>query len=195
MARFIFTAQMKAWMRANYMLPLGALTIAFNHRFGTTCSNEAINGFRKRLGLTTGRSGCFLPGHVPANKGKQGLTKANRGSFGSGHRLHNAMCPGDEALTKDGYIKVKVAEPDKWELKHRLVWEQHNGEIPKGGVIRFIDDNRLNCVIENLMLVTTGENAVINRWYSGVVPEHKYTVLALARIKSAMAKKQGSTVS
>ena len=34
---------------------------------------------------------------------------------------------GTETLRSDGYIWVKVEEPNKWRLKQRLLWEQHNG--------------------------------------------------------------------
>lgn len=64
--------------------------------------------------------------------------KANRGSFKKGNRPGNTARVGDETLTDDGYIRVKVAEPNRWELKHRLVWEKYRGEIPENGVIRFI---------------------------------------------------------
>ncbi|WP_404317541.1 HNH endonuclease signature motif containing protein [Klebsiella oxytoca] len=190
MARFMYTREMKAWMRANYLLRLDQLTIAFNHRFGTTRTGESLNGLRKRLGLKTGRSGCFLPGSVPPNKGTKGKTKANAGSFRKGHRPANIAAIGDEAFTKDGYIKVKVAEPSIWQLKHRLVWEQHYGAIPAGRVVKFMDDNRLNCDISNLMLISSAENGVINRWYPGASPEHKQTVLTLAQIKIAMGDRQ-----
>ncbi|HBM3184926.1 TPA: HNH endonuclease [Klebsiella oxytoca] len=192
MARFIYTAEMKGWVRANYLLRLDKLTIAFNHRFGTTRTNESLNGLRKRLGLNTGRRGCFLPGSVPPNKGTKGKMKANAGCFRKGHRPANMACIGDEALTKDGYIKVKVAEPNIWQLKHRLIWEQHYGAIPQNGVVKFIDDNRLNCDINNLMLISTAENGVINRWYPGASPEHKQTILTLAQIKIAIGDRQRS---
>lgn len=43
-----------------------------------------------------------------------------------------------------------------------VVWEMHNGPIPKGHVIRFIDGNNLNCNIENLKLITRKEHAQLN---------------------------------
>ncbi|EIG9527192.1 HNH endonuclease [Salmonella enterica] len=141
MARFIYTPEMKAWMQDNYLLRMDKLSVAFNAHFGTTRSSESLNGLRKRLKLRTGRRGCFTPGSIPANKGTRGVMKANRGSFKKGNRPGNTARVGDETLTEDGYIRVKVAEPNRWELKHRLVWEKYRGEIPENGVIRFIDDN------------------------------------------------------
>ncbi|EIR3570350.1 HNH endonuclease [Salmonella enterica] len=193
MARFIYTPEMKAWMQDNYLLRMDKLSVAFNAHFGTTRSSESLNGLRKRLKLRTGRRGCFTPGSIPANKGTRGVMKVNRGSFKKGNRPGNTARVGDETLTDDGYIRVKVAEPNRWELKHRLVWEKYRGEIPENGVIRFIDDNRRNCDIDNLMLVTKADSAVMNRWYSGSSPEYRQTTLAMAQIKLAITRRQRDT--
>ncbi len=186
MKRFFYTDEMRGWMQRNYMLRLNKLAEAFNHEFKVNHSTESVNGFRKRLGLRTGRSGQFSKGSVPANKGTKGLTSANKGSFSKGNRPHNYRLIGTEAITKDGYIKVKVAEPNKWELKHRLTWEKHNGPVPKEHVIKFIDDNKQNCDIDNLMIISMREHAVINRHFPGAVAEHKHTSVQLAKIKLAI---------
>ena len=41
--------------------------------------------------------------------------------------------------------------------KHRWLWEQAYGEIPKGHNVQFKDNNPLNCVLENLYLITRDE--------------------------------------
>ncbi|UPQ40659.1 HNH endonuclease [Providencia rettgeri] len=190
---FVYSEKMRDWMRLNYMLRLDLLTDAFNHKFKTERSREAINGFRKRLRLRVGRSGKFSKGNVPFNKGKKGLISGNSGSFQKGHKPHNHQQIGAEALTKDGYIKVKIAEPNKWELKHRLVWEGHNGPIPQDHVIKFIDDDKQNCDIDNLMIITMKEHAIINRHYSGATAEYKQATVQLARIKLAISSRTKKT--
>lgn len=42
------------------------------------------------------------------------------------------------------------------------LWVQHNGTIPKGKCVRTIDGDSLNIVIENLMLITRAEHAILN---------------------------------
>lgn len=69
-----------------------------------------------------------------------------------GHVGHNRLPLFSERLTTDGYIKVKVAEPDKWKLKHHIIWEKNNGKIPKGTHVCFKDGNRKNVCIENLYI-------------------------------------------
>lgn len=79
-------------------------------------------------------------------------TKATR--FKKGSTPHNHRPVGSERIDKDGYIMVKVSEPRKWKLKHRVIWEGSNGPIPKGANIQFKDGNRKNIHLENLYLIT-----------------------------------------
>ncbi|EAM2983030.1 HNH endonuclease [Salmonella enterica] len=53
--------------------------------------------------------------------------------------------------------------------------------------------NRRNCDIDNLMLVTKADNAVMNRWYSGSSPEYRQATLAMAQIKLAITRRQRDT--
>ena len=62
-----------------------------------------------------------------------------------------------ERITRDGYIEVKTAEPNVFELKHRLVWIEHNGEIPPGYNIQFKDGDKQNICIENLYMISRSE--------------------------------------
>lgn len=187
MSRFSYTEDMKVWMRNNYLLLPDDLIEGFKKEFGELRTFKSLHSFRKRLGLNTGRTGKFIKGHVPVNKGTKGLTGANKTSFKKNNRPLNYQPIGTESTTKDGYIKVKTAEPNIWKLKHRLVWEKYKGEIPTGYIIKFIDDNKLNCHIDNLMMISMRENAVINKHYSGAPAEYKHTTLQLAKIKLAIS--------
>ena len=72
----------------------------------------------------------------------------------------NRVKIGDEAVSYDqeGYKRITVNK--KHTTCHRVIWEMHNGAIPKGMFIDHInrvrDDNR----IENLRLVTHSQNAL-----------------------------------
>ena len=50
-----------------------------------------------------------------------------------------------------------------FEHKHRLIWEQAHGEIPKGYIITFLDGNPQNCVLENLAMISQAENLQLQR--------------------------------
>jgi hypothetical protein len=70
---------------------------------------------------------------------------------------------------KDGYTRLKIAHigPGEtsggygnsrvWCYMHRYVWEQANGEIPTGCVIRFRDGDKTNVTLENLELVSRSQ--------------------------------------
>ncbi|MDE9566408.1 hypothetical protein KKI93_20825 [Xenorhabdus bovienii] len=65
MARFEYSGEMKEWMKENYLLPRGELTTKFNENFSVNRSRENINQLRRKMGLTTGRTGSFPKGHHP----------------------------------------------------------------------------------------------------------------------------------
>lgn len=56
-------------------------------------------------------------------------------------------------------------------LEHRLVWEEHNGEIPEGMMIHHIDENKKNNNIDNLQCITYKEHNNIHShepWNKGL---------------------------
>jgi hypothetical protein len=59
-------------------------------------------------------------------------------------------------LTKDGYIRIRLY--GKEYRAHRIVWEMHNGEIPKGILIDHINRIKTDNRIENLRLATHTQN-------------------------------------
>lgn len=88
--------------------------------------------------------------------------------FTKGHPSLNKQPVGTEVIHKykNGmqFKMVKIAEPSEWEFKHKLVWKEHNGDIPKDCNIIFLDGNRLNCNIENLTCVSKAEHFYLNRF-------------------------------
>ena len=87
---------------------------------------------------------------------------ANKTSFKKGTIPPNQVPIGTESITKGGYIKVKVGEPNKWKLKQRYIYEQHCGEIPKDCNVIFADKNIRNFDINNLILVSKAEMLILN---------------------------------
>ena len=108
---------------------------------------------------------AFKKGHVPPNKGKKWdeyLSKekqelSRRTCFKKGQVPKNHKPLGYERVTVDGYREIKVAEPDVFVGKHRLLYEQHYGPIPEGMNIVFIDGNKENITIENLRMESMAE--------------------------------------
>ena len=124
---------------------------------------DNFKGLVLRMGLRNNRNGCFKKGQTPWNKGKTGYMGANITSFKKGQDPHNHRPIGSQRIcAKDGYLLEKVAEPDVWKHKHRLLWQEHHGEIPGDCIIRFIDGDRTNIAIDNLICVPQGANSVLN---------------------------------
>lgn len=104
----------------------------------------------------------FKPGQPAPNKGKtwndmftpEQQEKIRQNLFKPGSRPHNLKPVGYEMKNKNGYWMVKVADPNVFKLKHRILWEQHHGPIPEGITIAFADGNKDNITIENLIAET-----------------------------------------
>lgn len=138
---------------------LELMNTKFDHQFRIS----QISGAAKRFGVKTGFDGRYKKGNIPKNKGTKGLTGANKTSFKKGMRAYNHKPVGSERISRDGYIEVKVAEPNTWRSKHRMVWEEVNGPVPKGYALLFGDGNKKNVNIENLLLVSRAQLARLNQ--------------------------------
>lgn len=132
--------------------------------FGLKKSRDYHNATQKRLAAKLAESGKvhrFTKGHTPANKGQKMpekvYEKASATMFKKGHVPANHKPVGYERLTRDGYIEVKVSEPNKFVLKHRMFWEQVNGPIPKGYNVQFRNGNREDITADNLYLISRSE--------------------------------------
>ena len=127
-----------------------------NNKFEYQFRLKQIQGAIKRYNLKTGRTGHFRKGFIPWNKGLKGFMSANKTSFKPGICPINHREVGSERITRDGYIEIKIAEPNKWDLKHRVIYEKHHGPIENGYAIIFLDGNKL--IKNDPELTNTGIN-------------------------------------
>lgn len=137
-----------------------------NEKFGTEFTVSKMHNFKCNHNLKSGIDGRFKKGHMPHNKGQKGIMYkgSEKGWFKKGHVSENKRPIGSERVeSKNGYIMIKVAEPNKWRLKHNVIWEEHNGLIPKGNVVIFLDGDKTNCNIDNLVCITQEENLIMNK--------------------------------
>lgn len=103
-----------------------------------------------------------------------------------GYKIHCRCKPtfltkpvGTERINKDGYIYVTV-ENGKERLKHHIVWEKNHKPIKKDEIIVFLDGNKQNCDINNLISIKRKYICALNRIYGGlanVEPELRKTAL------------------
>jgi hypothetical protein len=164
-------------------------------------SQAYLTAERERQGVrlrVAGIASRFCKGSMSWNKGKKGLNlSGGKGQFKKGNLPHNTL--EDYAIRprkyKTGrvyyYIRVAVG---KWELYHRWLWMQEYGEIPKGHIIVFKDMDSMNCVLDNLELITKAENMKRNSLLHYPDEEIRKTIYQLAglkrRIKTARLKNE-----
>lgn len=160
----MYTQEQCDFLRINATVSRRRLTEEFNDRFGTGFTEEQIKGKCTRLGLRVGRSGCFQKGNLPYNTGTKGLKSACVTSFKKGNRPHNSLPVGSIVVDrKDGYLKIKVAEPASWKHKHVMLYEEANGPVPEGCCVIFADGDKRNFSPANLVTVKRAELLYLNR--------------------------------
>ena len=139
------------------------LLALMNEKFDYEFSSQQIESALRRYNLKTGNTGQFKKYQEPWNKGLKGYIGANKTSFKKGTIPPNYKPVGTERFAKDGYIEVKVKDPNVWELKHRYIYKKHHGEIPNGYNVIFTDKNISNFDIDNLILVSKAEMLILNK--------------------------------
>lgn len=165
MKRHIYSIEEEKFLIDNVKgITLKELTERFNKQFNLDLSESSIANRKNKLGLSSGiKGGQFQKGHSTWNKGIKGYMGANKTSFKKGNVPHNYRPVGSERITKDGYVEIKVSDPNKWELKHRYIYEKEHGKIPEGYNVMFADKNRMNLDIDNLILVSKSEDLIMNK--------------------------------
>ena len=140
----------------------------FLERFGIKLTKQQIKGVKTKYNIKSGTvGGQFEKGHDTWNRGRkmtqEQYEKMSKTMFKKGQVPHNWHPVGSERIS-DGYIMVKVAEPRKWRMKQRVVWEEHYGvKLKSNEMIVFLDGNKQNVNIDNLIMLTRAELARYNQ--------------------------------
>lgn len=113
-----------------------------NKRFGREFTDKAVCSHCYENGIQLGL--CYSNSNIP--RGEKHWRHRPVGSF----------------QMKKGYIRIKVAEPNKWMQYQRYVWEQnHPGQSAEGKTVIFMDGNTRNFDPSNLECVERGELSVM----------------------------------
>lgn len=188
----LFPKEVQEFIRANAQGKTDAeLAALINDCFSIVYRENQIRWYRRNNHIKNGRDGKFKPGSIPPNKGKKGQCAegCKKTWFKKGNTPFNHKPVGSERTCKDGFRLVKTAEPNVWRPKHLILWEQHNGLIPKGYKVVFLDSNRENIVIENLALVSHNELLILNRSkLKSEYPEITKVGITVAKVKNAVRR-------
>lgn len=139
------------------------ITDLVNKNFNLALTVQQVKGFKHNNKISSGLTGYFPKGHVSSNPIKKGQRLSQKTEFKRGEKSWNYMPVGSERINTDGYKDIKIADPNIWRAKHILLWEQHNGPMPKGYKLIFLDGNKLNISLDNIELVSNAEMLNLNR--------------------------------
>ena len=194
------------WISRNRALPRREAHRRFCEEFGRKdVTLTHYNSLCKRKGWLTGRTGRIEKGAEPWNTGMKmppgkggNHPNARKTQFKKGNAPHNTKHLGHEHVSK-GYVEISIDEVNphtgyerRYVLKHRHLWEQKNGKLPKDMVLKCLDGDQRNTDPSNWLAIPRGTLPFLNgRWghkYDEVPDDLKPTVLALARLKHAKSK-------
>lgn len=147
------------------------LTEEINRRFGREFSIVALCNHCYENGIQLGL--CYSNSSVPR-----------------GHK-HWRHRPVGSFQIKKGYLRIKVAEPNKWMQYQRYVWEQnHPGQSAEGKTVIFMDGNTRNFDPTNLECVERGELSVMAELgcTTNATREEREIYLLRARVICARSK-------
>lgn len=184
-----YTAEMCEWLKENHRGKTSIdLAREMSERFNIDITPDKLQNLKTRIRVREGfvfepaiNGGRYEKGQEPFNKGLKWddyLTKeqqlgAMKTTFKKGNKPKNAVNIGDEAMRfsgskpdDEGYLYVKVCDGKlnkNWKPKQQVIWEKKYGKIPKSHKVIFLDGNRFNFDIDNLALVSNGEELHVNK--------------------------------
>ena len=140
-------------------------------RFEIKFSASECKSYKSNHMIHSGITGSFQKGHIPHNKGKhmspEAYKKCKPTMFKEGHTPANKMKVGEYTHTTDGYLIQKIqekgAQQERFAFVHRKIWEEHNGPIPPGHKIIFLDGDKDNCTISNLAMIDNADAMEMRR--------------------------------
>ena len=140
-------------------------------KFGFEISTRNLQNVRNKYKIpkkVIPNSGCYRKGDEPWNKGKvmsdEVKEKVKGTWFKKGQIPKNHKPVGSTRIDKDGYKLIKIAEPNKWALYHRNLYEKAHGEkLKKNEAVIFADGDKTNFDIDNLVKVSRANLLYINK--------------------------------
>lgn len=152
------------------------------------------------MSQTRNSKGQFLKGMTPWNKGLHRDLSHGKGHFKKGEMPPKHKQVGYIRHQKDGYVYIKVAEPRKWQLYQRYIWEKaHGKKLNKSDIVIFLDGNKENFDPKNLEVINRKELMILN--HEGLLVKqadiskvHVMVARLKVRIKDLKAKRSNNAI-
>lgn len=148
----VYTDEMKLFIRENVKgITTYELTDLLNSAFGTNFKRKQIKCLIYDMGLKNG-----VDTRITKESRKKMPISKNR-------IVHNKLPKGSEGV-RNGYVTIKVDDNNRWKYKQVHIYEQHHNVSVDGNKERviFLDGNKRNFDIDNLMLISKKENFHMN---------------------------------
>lgn len=199
----MFTPAQRDWIAAHAADGVEERHRGFVAEFGRAdVTAQQIDEFRKRCGFRTGRTGYFEKGSVPINKGVKNPNphpNSAKTQFKKGQLPANAKWAGHERVNREGYVEISICEANphtgferRYVHKHRLLWEEANGPIPAGMVLKCKGD-KSNSDPSNWEMIPQGMlprlNGKCGRNYDAAPEELKPIIMTVAKLEHRVREK------
>ena len=148
------------------------MSIKFNYEF----RKSQIKSIMAKHKITNNMKHKVPKGTEPWNKNLK---------IGNSH-IHNLKNTGDEYISSSGFTMMKLDNPIRWVQKHRYLYEQTFGEIPKDKVLIFLDGNKQNLNLDNLKCITRKQLIKMNQ--NGLFYDNAELTEAGSELASLMLK-------
>jgi hypothetical protein len=158
----------------------------------------SVDACRLRRGDNIGAAFRFRKGQTPPNKGvrRPGYApgRMKETQFKKGQNGWNWRPVGSQRLV-DGYLYTKISDTryvpwtQTWKPTHVLLWEKHNGRVPRGHVLVFINGDRTQIRLENLKLISRADLCRRNSIHN-LPPELKGAILTLGQLKRRIRREE-----
>ncbi|WP_028956289.1 HNH endonuclease signature motif containing protein [Sulfitobacter sp. 20_GPM-1509m] len=188
--RIRYTEAELAFIKAHHQMARRDLHARFAAWSGRTdVSVEHIKRLCARKGWRNGNTGLFEGQTPPFNENRV------KNYFQKGQRPRNCRPVGYERVNRKGYVILiidapnpRTGAPTRPVRKHCWLWEQANGPIPKGHVLKCLDGDKTNCDPANWALVPKAcmprlSGGPHGKSYDRFEPEVRPTLLAIARLE------------
>lgn len=167
----LFTIEQQKFVKNNVIGKTSEeLTKLINQEFGLNLKTKQIQYYKKSHKLKSGINTQFKKNQIP----------------------HNKRPIGYEFTSTDGYTYIKTDEPNVYQHKQIYIYEQAYGKIPKNHSVLFLDQDKTNFELDNLILVRNRDKLTAKN--RGLIFNDKNstrTGLLIAQLINDASKKRG----